>query len=111
MDYAAIAKIIKEIMNGSNLKVALVNTLSRYFKETDSSFNSKSFKADCSSNGCQSKEINDDEEIEEEPVPVKLTNQPKINFNFQEVEEALLRMPSIVTKTLGNDKRKNSKKA
>ena len=111
MDYAAIAKIIKEIMNGSNLKVALVNTLARYFKETDSTFNSKSFTNACSSNGYDAKEIEEDEEAEEEPVPVKLTNQPKIRFNFKEVEEALLRMPGIVTKTLGNDKRKNSKKA
>ena len=100
IDYAVIAKILREIMNGSSLKVALVNTLARYFEDVDPEFNKKSFKKSCNSSN--------------EYIPI-ITETKKMDIYrttdaLKGLQKATEKMSSIVKKTLGYGDRKIQRK-
>ena len=87
-------------MNGSSLKVALVNTLARYFEDVDPEFNKKSFKKAC--NG-SSKYI----PITTEPKKMDIY---RTTNALKGLQEATKNMSSIVKNTLGYDKEQDSPK-
>ena len=101
INYAVIAKILREIMNGSSLKVALVNTLARYFEDVDPGFNKKSFKKACNSSN--------------EYIPI-VTETKKMDVYrtsnaLKGLQKATENMSLIIKNTLGYDKEKDNTKS
>ena len=86
VDYIVVAKILKEIMNGNSLKIALVNTLARYFEDVDPKFNKKSFKRACnhSNDSISTVVVSDKIEVH------------KTNRVLEGLKEATDKMPAII---------------
>ena len=82
-DYVAISEITRNILQGTNFLIPMINTLSDYFKADNPQFDKTKFKTACLNGGI--KDGNFDIKSKSQEVPVTQTEESN-NHSFENID-------------------------